>query len=222
MLPINQALQIQLHQIALRTQIVHSLGKAVDDSGNAILPADIVDFTLPNDIAHFNIYYSTTSGFSISGMEPKETFAISASHIRGQIPFVCEIALPNGSQHYFRFTVSDKAGNESAASDQQGAAGQLVSTSHISDATITEAKIANLAVTNAKIASLSAGKITAGTITSQEITLGQDSSDSAVIKSSNYSGGTDGWKISADGTIEANSGNFRGDITGASGTFSGA
>ena len=207
---------------ALRTQIVHSLGKAVDDSGNAILPADIVDFTLPNDIAHFNIYYSTTSGFSISGMEPKETFAISASHIRAQIPLVCEIALPNGSQHYFRFTVTDKAGNESDPSDEQGAAGQLVDTQHVADAFITNAKIGNLAVTDAKIADLSAGKLTAGTITSQEITLGQDSSDSAVIKSSNYSGGTAGWKISADGTIEANSGNFRGDITGASGTFSGA
>ena len=207
---------------ALRTQIVHSLGKAVDDSGNAILPADIVDFTLPNDIAHFNIYYSTTSGFSISGMEPKETFAISASHIRAQIPLVCEIALPNGSQHYFRFTVTDKAGNESDPSDEQGAAGQLVDTQHVADAFITNAKIGNLAVTDAKIADLSAGKITAGSISGQEIIVGTSVSDTAVIRSNNYSGGTAGWKISADGTIEANSGNFRGDITGASGTFSGA
>ena len=205
---------------ALRTQIVHSLGRAVDDAGNAI--SSIVDFTLQNDVAHFNIYYSTTSGFSISGMEPKETFAISASQIRGEIPFVCEIALPNGSTHYFRFTVTDKAGNESAPSDQQSAQGQLIATANISDAAITELKVANAAITNAKIDTVAAGKITAGTIAGQIITVGTNTSDSAIIKSNNYSSGSAGWAIKSDGTIEANTGNFRGDITGASGTFSGA
>ena len=130
--------------------------------------------------------------------------------------------MPNGSTHFFRFTAVDIAGNESDPSDEQSAVGNLVDTAFISDAAITEAKIENLAVTDAKIATLSAGKITAGTVAGQEITVGVNSSDTAVIKSSNYSSGSAGWIIKADGTIEANTGNFRGDITGASGTFSGA
>ena len=130
--------------------------------------------------------------------------------------------MPNGSTHYFRFTAVDNAGNESTPSDEQSANGNLVATANISDAAITTAKINNLAVTDAKIDTLTAGKITAGTIAGQTITVGTNTSDSSIIKSSNYSTGSAGWAIKSDGTIEANTGNFRGDITGASGTFSGA
>ncbi len=210
---------------ALRTQIVHSLGRAVDDQGNAI--SSIVDFTLQNDIDHLNVYASTTSGFSLATSTLKNQFKkgelpSTAAHIRDGIATVGEIQMPNGSTHFFRFTAVDIAGNESDPSDEQSAVGNLVDTAFISDAAISEAKIANLAVTDAKIATLSAGKITAGTIAGQEITVGVNSSDTSVIKSSNYSSGSAGWIIKADGTIEANTGNFRGDITGASGTFSGA
>ena len=41
------------------------------------------------------------------------------------------------------------------------------------------------------------------------------------LKSQNYNKGTSGWAINGDGSIEAETGYFRGDITGASGTFSG-
>ena len=210
---------------ALRTQIVHSLGRAVDDQGNAI--PSIVDFTLQNDIDHLNVYASTTSGFSLATTNLKNQYKkgelpSTAAHIRDGIATVGEIQMPNGSTHFFRFTAVDIAGNESDPSDEQSAVGNLVDTAFISDAAISEAKIANLAVTDAKIATLSAGKITAGTIAGQEITVGVNSSDTSVIKSSNYSSGSAGWIIKADGTIEANTGNFRGDITGASGTFSGA
>ena len=41
------------------------------------------------------------------------------------------------------------------------------------------------------------------------------------MQSGNFVTGSAGWKIDKDGNIEANDGNFRGDITGASGTFSG-
>ena len=37
----------------------------------------------------------------------------------------------------------------------------------------------------------------------------------------NYVSGTSGWKIAADGSVDFNDGNFRGDITGSTGTFSG-
>ena len=210
---------------ALRTQIVHSLGRAVDDQGNAI--SSIVDFTLQNDIDHLNVYASTTSGFSLATSTLKNQFKVgeipaTAAHIRDGISAVGEVQMPNGSTHYFKFTAVDNAGNESAPSDQQSAQGNLVETANISDAAITELKVRDLAVTNAKIANVSAGKITAGSISSAEIILGLDTSDSAIIKSSNYSSGSAGWKIDSDGTLEANTGNFRGDITGASGTFSGA
>ena len=47
-------------------------------------------------------------------------------------------------------------------------------------------------------------------------------SSSTSIQSSGYSPGSVGWAIKADGTVDFKTGNFRGDITGASGTFSGA
>ena len=210
---------------ALRVQIVHNLGRAEDDDGNAI--GSIVDFTLERDTHHLNVYASTTSGFSLSSANDKEQHKVGelnvgSASIKHQIPVVGEIQMPNGSTHYFRFTAVDNAGNESTPSDEQSANGNLVATANISDAAITTAKINNLAVTDAKIDTLNAGKITAGTISGQEIIVGTNTSDSAVIKSSNYSSGSAGWIIKADGTIEANTGNFRGDITGASGTFSGA
>lgn len=41
------------------------------------------------------------------------------------------------------------------------------------------------------------------------------------LESTNFVTGSSGWRLDADGNLEANNGNFRGDITGASGTFSG-
>ena len=209
---------------ALRVQIVHNLGRAEDDEGNPI--GSIVDFTLERDTHHLNVYASTTSGFSLSSSNDKEQHKVGelnvgSASIKHQIPVVGEIQMPNGSTHFFRFTAVDNAGNESNPSDEQSANGNLVATANISDAAITTAKINNLAVTDAKIDTLTAGKITAGTIAGQEIIVGTNTSDSAVIKSSNYSTGSAGWKIDSDGTAEFQSGNFRGDITGASGTFSG-
>jgi len=42
------------------------------------------------------------------------------------------------------------------------------------------------------------------------------------LQSANFKTGSTGWRIDANGDLEANNGNFRGDITGATGTFSGA
>jgi len=41
------------------------------------------------------------------------------------------------------------------------------------------------------------------------------------IQSAEFSTGATGWRFDADGNLEANAGHFRGDVTGASGTFSG-
>lgn len=59
-----------------------------------------------------------------------------------------------------------------------------------------------------------------------DINIIPSGSDSVVnkgeLKSPNYSTGNAGWTIKANGDVEFNNGNFRGDITGASGTFTGA
>jgi hypothetical protein len=251
---------------ALRTQIVHSLGRAVDDQGNPI--SSVVDFTLELDIDHINVYVSTQSGFSITGTDPKGTLSVTASHIRNEIPVVDEVALANGDTHYFRFTAVDKAGNESAPSDQQAATGQLVGSQQISDLAVTEAKIANLGVTTAKIVDaaitnakigdtiqsdnysegstgwtiekqkanypngfaefsdiVARGNITATTgnvggwtIASNKLTAGNLELDggSTTIKG-NYTSGSQGFILNNDGTVEFNSGTFRGDL--AAGTI---
>lgn len=49
--------------------------------------------------------------------------------------------------------------------------------------------------------------------------FGMQTSDA--LMSPNFSTGNSGWKIDEHGNVEFNDGNFRGDITGASGTFSG-
>jgi len=41
------------------------------------------------------------------------------------------------------------------------------------------------------------------------------------LQSTNFSAGSAGWRLDSNGNIEANDGNFRGDITGATGTFTG-
>lgn len=41
------------------------------------------------------------------------------------------------------------------------------------------------------------------------------------VQSPNFAPGASGWRLDSNGNLEANDGNFRGDITGASGTFSG-
>ncbi len=194
---------------ALRVQIVHSLGRAVDDQGQAVSP--VVDFTLQNDINHLNVYVSTQTGFSITGMEPKGKIPASAGNIRNNVPVVGEIALENGSSHFFRFTAVDNAGNESVPSDQQQAAGTLVDTAFISDAAITEAKIKNLAVTTAKI--------TDAAITNAKI--------GDTIQSDNYSAGSTGWIIEKqksgypNGFAEFSDIVARGNITATTGTIGG-
>ncbi len=209
----------------LRVQIIHNLARVKDDDGNVI--GSPTNFTLQRDIDHLNVYASTSSGFPLSNATQKAQYKVgqlpvSASHIKHEIPLVGEIQVANGSTHYWRFTAVDNAGNESEPSDEQSASGNLIETSMISDLAVSNAKIGNLAVNDAKVADLSAGKITAGTIAGQTIIVGTNTSDSSIIKSSNYSAGSAGWAIKSDGSLEASSGNFRGDITGASGTFSGA
>lgn len=77
----------------------------------------------------------------------------------------------------------------------------------VANEVIGSAYIQNLAVKNAHIADVSADKIQAGTISGQTILLADDGidPDTGVIRSANYSPGTVGWKIAANGQAEFNS-----------------
>lgn len=106
----------------------------------------------------------------------------------------------------------------------------------IRNASIGSAQIADAAITNAKIANLSVNtaKIADGSITNAKIGNAQINSAKIAqqIQSDNWNGSNTGWMINKNGTanfqnvtvrgnIQADSGYFRGDITGANGTFSG-
>ena len=194
---------------ALRVQITHSLGKAEDAQGNPL--SSIVDFTLESDVDHLNVYASTTSGFTVNSNSLVGNLPVTASHIRLAIPVVGEIQMPNGSTHYFRFTAVDKSGNESGASTEQSASGNLVATANISDAAITEAKIDSLAVTTAKIADAAISNAKIGDI----------------IQSDNYSPGNTGWTIEKqksgypNGYAEFSDIVARGNITATTGAIGG-
>lgn len=88
-----------------------------------------------------------------------------------------------------------------------------VGSAAIANGAITNAMIENATITSAKIAEVSADKVSAGTM-----------QVGAYIQSSNYasSGGTQGWRINADGTAILNNVQARGDINATSGTIVGA
>lgn len=99
-------------------------------------------------------------------------------------------------------------------------AGVYMDAAFIKDATITTAKIKDLAVDNAKILDLSADKITAGTIGAHTIVMNGSTS---IIRSSNWDGSTEGWRIDGSGRawfyqMDARGGNITGDL-GVTGTL---
>ena len=65
--------------------------------------------------------------------------------------------------------------------------------------------------------------IPADTTASDATTIddGQVKLTQGTLQSGNFSTGVQGWQLKPNGNLEANNGNFRGDITGATGTFSG-
>ena len=64
-------------------------------------------------------------------------------------------------------------------------------------------------------------KTVSSNLTSGELTGNLKMID-GFMQSGNFVTGSAGWKIYKDGNIEANDGNFRGDISAATGTFTGS
>ena len=198
-----------------RVQIQHNLGAAKDADGNSI--GSPVNFSLPVDIDHLNVYRGTTSGFTISSNNLVGQIEAKSAHVTLGIPAIGDFPSTTEGVAYYKVTAVDVAGNESDPSTAGQVTEELVNTAFISNAAITEAKIEDLAVTSAKINSLEAGKITAGTISGKEIIIDTDSSDPlnpvlGTIRSDNYVNGTAGWIIKSDGTVEFEGGEFRGTL----------
>ena len=209
---------------ATKVQITHKLGAAKTVAGAVISSPS--NFTLPRDIDHLNVYRGLTSSFTISSTNFVGEIAARAGHIDGSIPAIATFAASTAGTAFYRVTAVDVAGNESDPSTAVQVEEELISTAFIDDATITTAKIGDLAVTDAKIDTLTAAKITAGTISGKEIIIDTDSSDPSnpvlgTIRSNNYITGNAGWIIKSDGSVEFETGTFRGDLEAAGGSFSG-
>lgn len=159
---------------------------------------DSVGAAMPADVSHYEVYASTTNGFTTynnttmlgtiqNGPAIIETFNIPASNASGTT-----------QTWYVKVMAVDRSNNKSDASAQATAAVGLIVTANIGDAQIT----------NAKINDLSASKITAGTINTGDINvqsrivLGTSGND-GVIESYDFgtSGGTTGFSLDSDGLI---------------------
>ena len=209
---------------AAKVQITHKLGAAKDVDGNAI--ASPTNFSLPRDIDHLNVYRGTTSGFTISSSNFVGEIQARAGHIDLEIPAVNTFDVTTQGTAYYKVTAVDVAGNESTASAAASVTENLIDTAFINDAAITTIKVGNAQITDAKVNDMSVAKLTAGTITGKEIIIDTDSTDSqnpvlGTIRSDNYVSGSAGWIIKSDGSVEFETGTFRGDLDAAGGTFSG-
>ena len=210
----------------LRVQVTHYLGKdGTDGNGNPY-----GNFTLEGDVDHLDIHAVTQSGNSASFTTSATTkigeVRVTSGNLLQQIPVIATIELEDSEDYYFRIIAVDKSGNSSDASDGQSATANLIAEANIADATITTAKIGDAQITTAKIGDaqitsakvndLSADKLTSGTITGGEITVGGISNTSGFIKSYNFSTGSAGWAINADGTAEFDGAVIRGTLDASS------
>jgi len=206
----------------LRVQVTHYLGKdGLDGGGNPF-----GDFTLEGDLDHLDVHAVAQSGnvqdFTVAESNKIGEVRVTSGNLLQGIPVVGTMELEDSQDYYFRIVAVDKSGNESDPSDGQSAVANLIEEANIADANITEAKIGTAAITTAKIADatitdakitdLSAGKITSGSIIGGEITVGGVANTSGFIKSYNYSSGSAGWIINANGSAEFDAAVIRGTL----------
>ena len=206
----------------LRVQVTHYLGKdGLDGGGNPF-----GDFTLEGDLDHLDVHAVTQSGnvqdFTVAESNKIGEVRVTSGNLLQAIPVVGTMELEDSQDYYFRIVAVDKSGNASDPSDGQSAVANLIEEANIADANITEAKIGTAAITTAKIADatitdakiqdLSADKITSGSIIGGEITVGGVANTSGFIKSYNYSSGSAGWIINADGSAEFDAAVIRGTL----------
>ena len=206
----------------LRVQVTHYLGKdGLDGGGNPF-----GDFTLEGDLDHLDVHAVAQSGnvqdFTVAESNKIGEIRVTSGNLLQAIPVVGTMELEDSQDYYFRIVAVDKSGNESSPSDGQSAVANLIVEANIADANITEAKIGTAAITTAKIADatindakisdLSAGKITSGSIIGGEITVGGIANTSGFIKSYNFSSGSAGWAINADGSAEFDAAVIRGTL----------
>jgi len=167
----------------MRIQVSHSGNKAVGGAMEA-------------DVAYYEVYASTTSGFTPSSSTMLGTMTAGPAIIG---TFYLPLYSGASSQTwYIKVIAVDRLGLKSSASTQATSNPNLIAGMNIADATIT----------NAKIADLAANKITAGTgfvndlTVKSKFTLG-DSSTDGIIESYDYgtSSGATGFRLAKSGLI---------------------
>jgi len=206
----------------LRVQVTHYLGKdGLDGNGNPF-----GDFTLEGDLDHLDVHAVTQSGnvqdFTVAESNKIGEVRVTSGNLLQAIPVVGTMELEDSQDYYFRIVAVDKSGNASDPSDGQAAVANLIVEANIADANITNvkigtaaittAKIADATITDAKIQDLSANKITSGSIIGGEITVGGVANTSGFIKSYNFSSGSAGWIIRANGSAEFDAAVIRGTL----------
>jgi hypothetical protein len=206
----------------LRVQVTHYLGKdGLDGNGNPF-----GDFTLEGDLDHLDVHAVTQSGnvqdFTVAESNKIGEVRVTSGNLLQAIPVVGTMELEDSQDYYFRIVAVDKSGNASDPSDGQAAVANLIVEANIADANITNvkigtaaittAKIADATITDAKIQDLSANKITSGSIIGGEITVGGVANTSGFIQSYNFSSGSAGWIIRADGSAEFDAAVIRGTL----------
>ncbi|WP_017879742.1 phage tail tip fiber protein [Janthinobacterium sp. CG3] len=116
----------------------------------------------------------------------------------------------------------------------------VITSGYIDKARINNASIANVTIQNAQIENLDAAKVTSGYMSAERIAVGSFDAKIANIStaqiamakisnaqfsgdmwSDNWEYGKAGWYLARNGNLYANNGEFRGNLSGAGGTFSG-
>lgn len=162
--------------------------------------------SMESDVAYYEVYASTTTGFTTYNSTTMLGTIQAGPAIIGTFDIPANAGSGSNQTWYVKVRAVDRAGNVSAASNQNSGNVNLIASANIAD----------LAVTNAKINDLAANKITAGTGLINDLTIKStltlgDSTTNGVIRSNDYvtSGGKKGVYIDSDeiiireGTISA-------------------
>lgn len=151
------------------------------------------------DVAIYNVYASTTSGFTPAAGNMLGQISATSVTKMGTFDIPASAGSGTTQQWYFKVTAVNSSGLESSPSANNSAAANvpLIPTASIGDAQIT----------NAKITQLSVEKLIAGNGIVQDLVIG-NASTPGTLSSYNYVASTTGWRLSKTG-LEINDGIIR-------------
>lgn len=146
---------------------------------------------METDVAFYEVYASTTTGFTPAAANMVGTIAVGPAMVG-----TFDIPTSGGGSTqtwYFKVIAVDRAGNKSGASSQTTATPGLIAATNIVNATITNAQINNV---NADQITAGSGFINNLTVKST-LTIG-NATTAGAVQSFDYVANTTGWKISTN------------------------